>query len=210
MGVEVRLDELVQDISTGLIVTNKRTLRTHNIIWAAGVGGHPLAGVTGGPLDRAGKVQVDPTLAVPGQPTIFCLGDMASLPGRDGHPLPGVASVAMQQGKHAAQNICRQIDGKRMRAFRYFDKGSMATIGRKSAVAVLPGGITLSGWPAWLGWLAVHLTYLADLQNRLMVLLRWGWAYLGWKWNARLIMSRSFESSQSPSLTRPELATSGK
>lgn len=187
LGVEVLLGEKVQEISAGTVKTQCRTIQAENVVWAAGVEGHPLATRIGCTLDRSCRVPITPELHLQAQPHIYCLGDMAWLAGHDGKPLPGVAPVAIQQGRHAAHNICRHIDRKTLKPFRYFDKGSMATIGRKSAVAVLPGGIILSGWAAWLGWLAVHLAFIVDLQNRIMVVLRWGWAYLGWKWNVRLI-----------------------
>jgi len=187
LGVEVLLGEMVQDIEAGLVRTQNRVIQAENLVWAAGVGGHPLGRLTGAELDRAGRVRITPELHLPGQPRIFCLGDMACLQGKSGKPLPGVAQVAIQQGRRAARNIALLLDGRAPKPFRYFDKGSMATIGRKSAVAVLPGGLTLSGWTAWLGWLAVHLAFIVDLQNRILVILRWGWAYLGWKWNVRLI-----------------------
>jgi NADH dehydrogenase len=205
LGVEVLLGETVQDIRAGTLTTQRRTLQAENVIWAAGVQGHPLAQLLGTSLDRSGRVLVTPELHLYAQPGIYCLGDMASLPGRDGKPLPGVAPVAIQQGVQAARNIMRCIDGKKLQPFRYFDKGSMATIGRKSAVAVLPGGVILSGWAAWLGWLAVHLAFIVDLQNRVLVIMRWAWAYLGWKWNVRLITENPAEV-QTPGSTRPALA----
>lgn len=196
LGVEVFLGEAVEHIGDGLVRTRRRTLRAGTMIWAAGVEGHPLARRIGCSLDKASRVPITPQLHLLGQPHIYCLGDMAWLAGKDGKPLPGVAPVAIQQGRHAARNITRQIDKKPLLPFNYLDKGSMATIGRKSAVAVLPGGLLLSGWAAWLGWLAVHLAFIVDLQNRILVMLRWGWAYLGWKWNVRLIT----ESDSSPVL----------
>ena len=197
LGVEVLLGESVEDIGTGFVRTQRCNLVAENVIWAAGVMGHPLAALLAAPLDPAGRVKITPWLHLPQDERVFCLGDMTRLDNRHGKPLPGVAPVAVQQGKHAARNIGRLIDGKKTKPFRYFDKGSMATIGRKSAVAVLPGGIVLSGWTAWLGWLAVHLAFLVDVQNRLVVMFRWAWAYLGWKWNVRLIDDEPSE------LTRP-------
>ena len=187
LGVEVLLGEKVQDITEGCVKTQRRTILADNVVWAAGVQGHPLATRIGCTLDKSCRVPITPELHLQAQPHVYCLGDMAWLAGRDGKPLPGVAPVAIQQGRHAARNIARHIDGNPLAPFCYFDKGSMATIGRKSAVAVLPGGMILSGWVAWLGWLAVHLAFIVDLQNRILVILRWGWAYLGWKWNVRLI-----------------------
>jgi len=185
--VEVLLNEKVEEITCGLIRTQCRSLAAENIIWAAGVEGHPLAGILGAPLDRGGRVKVNPELNLPDDERVFCLGDMAHVVDKAGRSLPGVAPVAVQQGKRAARNIARLQAGRKAEPFRYFDKGSMATIGRKSAVAVLPGGILLTGWTAWLGWLAIHLAFLVDLQNRILVIMRWAWAYLGWKWNVRLI-----------------------
>lgn len=187
LGVEVLLNETVEDIGPGRVKTGNQTLEAENLIWAAGVSGHPLAEHLDADLDRAGRVLITPELYLPRQPRVYCIGDMACFPGRDGRPLPGVAQVALQQGRHAARNICRRLDNKSVRTFAYFNKGSMATIGRKSAVAVLPGGITLTGWAAWLGWLSVHVAFIVDLQNRILVIMRWAWAYLGWKWNVRLI-----------------------
>lgn len=187
LGVEVLLGEQVQQITCGCVKTQRRDLGAENIIWAAGVEGHPVARTLGVALDRAGRIKVNPELNLAEDERVFCIGDMAHVLDNKGRPLPGVAPVAVQQGKLAADNIARLVAQKKTRPFRYFDKGSMATIGRKSAVAVLPGGILLSGWTAWLGWLAVHLAFLVDLQNRILVIMRWGWAYLGWKWNVRLI-----------------------
>lgn len=214
LGVEVLLGEKVQEIGEGLLKTQRRTVRAETIVWAAGVEGHPLATRIGCSLENGRRVPITPELHLAAQPHVYCLGDMACLTGSDGKPLPGVAPVAIQQGRHAAQNISRHIDRKPLRPFRYFDKGSMATIGRKSAVAVLPGGLILSGWPAWLGWLAVHLAFIVDLQNRILVILRWGWAYLGWKWNVRLITdseSRRLEDGPNSSdLDAPAWAQPGR
>jgi NADH:quinone reductase (non-electrogenic) len=187
LGVEVLYNERLEDIGDGFLRTSRRTIETENIVWAAGVGGHPLSHLVGSETDRAGRVKIDHDLRVPGQDCVFCVGDMMTLDGAKGKPLPGVAPVAIQQGKLAAKNIIRLTKSKATRSFSYFDKGSMATIGRSSAVAVMPGGLTLSGWTAWLGWLAIHLTFIVDLQNRILVMMRWAWAYLGWRWNVRLI-----------------------
>jgi NADH dehydrogenase len=187
MGVSVMLDETVEHIEAEIVRTRRRTIEARTIIWAAGVSGHPLACQLGAALDRGGRVIITSSLNVPGQPNVFCLGDMSNLASSKGDPLPGVAQVAIQQGRHAARNIIRSIEKRKMLPFRYFDKGSMATIGRKSAVAVLPGGLTLTGGAAWLGWLAIHVAFIVDVQNRILVVMRWAWAYLGWKWNVRLI-----------------------
>jgi NADH dehydrogenase len=187
LGVEVLLGETVQEISQGLVKTRRRTLQAENIVWAAGVQGHPLATRIGCTLDRSCRVPITPELHLQGQPHVYCLGDMAWLADRNGQPLPGVASLAIQQGRHAAANIARHLDGQPLTPFRYCNKGPMVTIGRKSALAVLPDGIILSGRAAWLAWLALQLAFIVDLQNRITVILRWGRVYLGWKWNVSLI-----------------------
>lgn len=189
MGVEVLLEERVQKLEEGRVVTDKREILTENIIWAAGVGGNPLAKLLDVECDRAGRVVVEPDCRVKGLDNVYCLGDMASYchPHTfNGKPLPGVAPVAMQQGRWTARNIALQLKGKEPLKFEYFDKGTMATIGRTSAVAV-SGPFKMSGLLAWFAWLFIHVAYLVDLQNQLLVISRWVWAYFTWKWNARLI-----------------------
>jgi len=189
MGVEVRLEERVQSIETGRVVTDKGEILAENIVWAAGVGGNPLGKLLGSELDRAGRVLVEADLRVKGMNNVYVLGDMASYTHShtfNGKPLPGVAPVAMQHGKHAAANILAQLKGKDTRPFQYFDKGTMATIGRSSAVA-MSGPFKFTGLLAWFAWLFIHVAYLVDLQNQILVITRWVWAYFTWKWNARLI-----------------------
>lgn len=189
MGVEVLLGERVLDLQPGKVVTDKQEIHAENIIWAAGVGGNPIARLLGAETDRAGRVVVDPDMRVKGSANIYCLGDMASYCHPHtfgGKPLPGVAPVAMQQGKWAAKNILAQLKNKPTTAFEYFDKGTMATIGRTSAVAV-SGPLKFTGLTAWFAWLFIHVAYLVDFQNQVLVMMRWVWAYFTWKWNARLI-----------------------
>ena len=189
MGVEVRLEERVQTLEEGRVVTDKEELEAANIVWAAGVGGNPLAKMLGVDLDRAGRVPVEADLRVVGKDNIYCLGDMAAYCHPHtyaGKPLPGLAPVAMQQGRWAAKNIALQLKSKPSKPFMYFDKGSMATIGRTAAVAT-SGGLRFTGLMAWFAWLFIHVIYLVDLQNQLLVIARWIWAYFTWKWNARLI-----------------------
>jgi NADH:ubiquinone reductase (H+-translocating) len=138
------------------------------------------------PLDRAGRVAVEPDLSLPGHPEAFAVGDMCAFIGADGHPLPGLAPVAIQQGRAAAANLLRRLRGETTRPFRYRDRGSMATIGRAAAVAVV-GGLRLSGLIAWLAWLFVHIMFLIGFRNRFLVLFQWAWAYLSWQRGARLI-----------------------
>jgi NADH dehydrogenase len=189
MGVEVRLGERVQTLEEGRVVTDKEELQAANIVWAAGVGGNPLAKMLGVEVDRGGRLPVEPDLRVAGLENVYCLGDMAAYchpHTYGGKPLPGLAPVAMQQGQWAAKNILAQLKSKPTKPFAYFDKGSMATIGRTAAVAA-SGGLRFTGLLAWFAWLFIHVIYLVDMQNQLLVIARWIWAYFTWKWNARLI-----------------------
>ena len=162
------------------------------VIWAAGVSASPLASAlaraAGAEVDRAGRVTVDGHLLLPGHPEVFALGDMVRVLAADGSfvPLPGVAPVAMQQGRYAASVIRDRLGGKTSSAFRYHDKGNLATIGRSKAVADL-GRVRLAGFPAWLAWLVVHLFYLIGFQNRLLVMLRWTVSFITHGRGARLI-----------------------
>lgn len=190
MGCEVRLNTRVTDIQDGKVCLGDEVIECGTIIWAAGVGGHPLARQLGGECDRAGRVQITPYLHLPHDERVFCVGDMAALNEtlKDGktRPLPGVAQVAMQQGYAAANNIISHQLGRQLTIFKYWDKGSMATIGRSSAVASTRW-LDMTGFMAWCAWLFIHLIYIVDFQNQLLVMARWTWAYLTWKWGARLI-----------------------
>jgi NADH dehydrogenase len=169
-------------------------------VWAAGVRASPLAEAladsSGAGLDHAGRVSVAPDLTLPGHPEVFALGDMIRVLDGDGHALdlPGVAPVAMQQGRHAAKAIRARLKDREPRAFRYLDKGNVATIGRLKAVADIRG-LPLSGTLAWLIWLFVHLFYLAGLQNRMLVLIRWVVSFLTRGRGARLITGETRETS---------------
>lgn len=184
MGVEVYTHARVVDVSSeGVTVANgdERTfLPTRTPLWAVGVKasrlGRVLARATGVPLDRAGRVIVDPDCRVPGQPDIFVIGDLAHFQDQHDQPLPGVAQVAIQQGKYVARLLERDRRGKKTRPFRYFDRGSMATIGRGAAVAQI-GPVRLSGWLAWQIWLFVHLMYQLDFENRVLVFIQWLWNF---------------------------------
>src|SRR5437867_4397645 len=148
------------------------------------------------PADRVGRVIVNDDLTIPGHPEVQVIGDLANFSHQTGEPLPGVSPVAMQQGRHAARNILRMIRGDKPRPFRYFDKGSMATIGRNKAVADLKF-FHLSGLFAWLAWLFVHIIFLVGFRNRLLVLIQWARAYITFDKGARLI-TRNFQSEQRP------------
>jgi NADH:ubiquinone reductase (H+-translocating) len=148
------------------------------VFWAAGVEGSPLATSLGVPLDSKGRVLVTETLNVPNHPEVFVAGDLAALE-QGGRPVPGVATAAMQEGRCVARAVRRLLAEKAVtRPFRFRDKGQLATIGRGTAVASLPGGVRLSGLPAWFVWMSVHIFYLIGFRNRLAVMLEWAWAYL--------------------------------
>jgi len=187
LGVEVELNTKVVGVdATGIEVETERghqRIPTMTKIWAAGVAAPPLARklaeAAGAKTDRAGRIFVEPDLTVPGHPEIFALGDMMNLADEHGDPLPGVAQVAIQGGRHAADQIRRRLAGQQTgQPFRYFDKGSLATISRFSAVASV-GRLHLSGFAAWLIWVAVHLFYLVGFKNRLTAVMHWAVSFLG-------------------------------
>ena len=165
-------------------------IATRTVLWAAGVAASPLGQILaergGAQLDRAGRVMVEPDLSVAGHPEILVVGDLANFSHQTGKPLPGVAPVAMQEGRYAAQLVRQRLAGKTMAPFHYYDKGSLATIGRAAAVADF-GRIHIHGMPAWLTWLFVHLLYLVEFDNRLLVLIQWAYTYITRNRGARLI-----------------------
>ena len=205
LGVEVRTDSVVAAVDRdGVAWHSARPTNSENppamqridagtVLWAAGVAASPLARSLGVPLDRVGRVLVSPTLAVPGHPEVFVVGDLCALQ-QDGHLLPGVAQVAMQQGAHAARNIARALVGQPLAAFRYRDHGTMAVIGRGSAVVDL-GRVATSGLLAWLAWLFLHIFWLVGFRSRLAVLGEWSWAYLTSQRRVRLITGDTRPSS---------------
>jgi NADH dehydrogenase len=156
------------------------------VIWAAGVAASPLGATLGVPRDRAGRVHIEPDLTIPGFRNVFVIGDLASLAGEDGKPLPGVAQVAIQMGIHAAGNVVRAAERQPYRAFRYRDLGNMATIGRASAVADF-GWLRLHGYLGWLAWLFVHILNLIGFRNRFVVMIQWVWSYFSYQRAIRLI-----------------------
>ncbi|MGH7301882.1 MAG: NAD(P)/FAD-dependent oxidoreductase [Candidatus Rokuibacteriota bacterium] len=186
IGAEVRTGAIVTRVTADAVWLGGEQIRARTVLWAAGVAAAPLAHTLGVALDRAGRVPVGPDLSIPGHPDAFVIGDMSVCPDASGRPLPGLAPVAMQQGSRAADNVLRHLSGRPTRAFRYRDRGSMATIGRAAAVAVV-GGVELSGVVAWLAWLFVHIVSLIGFRNRFLVLFEWAWAYLSWQRGARLI-----------------------
>jgi NADH:ubiquinone reductase (H+-translocating) len=191
IGVEVCLGVSVVSFERGeLHFKDGGTLPTETVIWAAGIQGAPLGATLGVELQRGARVPVTPELHLPDDPHVWVIGDLAHLDGPDGKPYPQLATVAMQQGRLAARNILGRIQGQPLRAFRYVDKGSMATIGRRSAVARI-WNLSWSGPIAWLLWLAVHLFYLIGFRNRLMVLINWAYNYFTYDRGARALVTIS-------------------
>ncbi|HKO02646.1 MAG TPA: FAD-dependent oxidoreductase, partial [Thermoanaerobaculia bacterium] len=162
------------------------SIDTRTVLWGAGVQASPLAQSLNVPLDRAGRVLVEPTLTIPNHPDVFVLGDLAAVAQPGGGFVPGVAPAAIQEGIHTALNIERAVGGQPLRPFRYRDKGSLATIGRAAGVADF-GKIHLGGFIAWFAWLTIHLFFLIGFRNRFLVITQWAWAYLTYERGARLI-----------------------
>ena len=194
LGVTPMTGHTVVGVEPGVVEVrdaNDQTVRLHTrtIIWAAGVTASPLAGelaqASGAQLARGGRVTVEPDLSLPGHPEVLAIGDMVIV---GDHELPGVAPVAMQQGRYAAKLIRNRLRGKDTEPFHYRDKGNLATIGRGRAVADLPGHIRIGGFVAWLIWLGVHILYLIGFQNRLVVLLRWAYYFFTRNRGARIII----------------------
>lgn len=196
LGVEVRTGIHATNLSEQGLQVGDEFIPCRVKIWAAGNNASFVGHSLGAPIDRVGRVIVNKDLTIPDHPEIQVIGDLANFSHQTGQPLPGVSPVAMQQGRHAARNILAMIDGRKPQGFWYFDKGSMATIGRNKAVADLKL-IHLSGIPAWLAWLFVHVIFLVGFRNRLAVLFQWAWAYFSFNKGARLI-TRNFQSEQRP------------
>jgi NADH dehydrogenase len=187
LGVDVRLNALVTGVDAhGVTLKSGERIDAATILWAAGVQASPLGRTLGTELDRAGRVVVNPDLSVPGHPNVFVAGDLAALNGKDGKQLPGVAQVAMQQGRAAAKNIVRRVAAEPTEPFRYKDLGNMATIGRNRAVADIHG-IRLHGFIAWVIWLTIHLLNLIGFRNRFVVMTQWVWSYFTFYRRVRLI-----------------------
>jgi NADH dehydrogenase len=191
LGVQVRVSTHVKNIREGEVeLDNGEIIQARNILWAAGVSATPLTKKLGVPIDRGGRVKVNPDLSLPGHPEIFAIGDMALVLKADGKPVPGVSPAAMQMGKHVAKIIEAELHpGAKPAArppFKYFDKGTMATIGRSAAVALI-GKIKLSGMAAWMAWLFIHLIFLVGFRNRTSVLFQWAYSYFSYRRSARII-----------------------
>jgi len=197
-GVEVRLKTLVTAIDAKGVTAGGERIEADTIFWAAGVKPSPLGRALGGPLDRAGRVLVEPDLTVPGHEEIFVIGDLAAMRLKDGW-VPGVAQGAIQGGKYAARAIVRRLEGKPAEPFRFKDLGILATIGRSAAVADVRGR-HFSGFFAWFLWLTIHIVWLIGFRNRLVVLVDWAWAYLTFHGNARVILTAPADGPHEPPL----------
>ena len=196
LGVEVRTGIHATNLTDNGLQVGDEFIPCRVKIWAAGNNASFVGKTLGVAVDRFGRVLVNDDLTIPGHPEVQVIGDLANFSHQTGKPLPGVSPVAMQQGRHAARNILGMIDGRKPQRFRYWDKGSMATIGRNKAVADL-NFMHLSGLPAWLAWLFVHIIFLVGFRNRLAVLFQWAWAYFTFNKGARLI-TRNFQSEMRP------------
>jgi NADH dehydrogenase len=196
LGVEVRTGARATNLTEAGVQVNGEFIPCRVKIWAAGNLASFVGKTLGAPVDRVGRVIVNDDLTIPGHPEVQVIGDLANFPHQTGKPLPGISPVAMQQGRHAARNVLAMTQGRKPQRFRYWDKGTMATIGRNKAVADLRF-MHLRGLPAWLAWLFVHIVFLVGFRNRLVVLFQWAWAYLTFNKGARLI-TRNFQSEQRP------------
>lgn len=186
MGVTIKLNSPVSDIRADGVMISSEFVRSTSIIWAAGNRASPLLASLAAPRDGSGRIKVQPDLTIPGDAWIFVIGDAAHCAGPGGGPLPGLAPVAMQQGRYVARLICEGTDPGQRRAFVYEDRGMLATIGRAQAVAQV-GRLHLSGLVAWLLWCVVHIFFLIGFRNRLRVILEWMWYYVTFKPGARVL-----------------------
>ena len=201
MGVEVRTGLRVTAIDEGGVSCGSERIAASTVLWAAGVRGSGLCQKIGIPVDRQGRALVEQDCSIKDHPEVFVIGDAASfVPDGAQHGLPGVSPVAMQQGRFVARQIARSMHGAPRQRFRYLDKGSMATIGRSRAVAQV-GRLQLTGFLAWLAWLTVHIFYLIDFRNRVVVLFDWAWAYFAYRRGSRLITGHRLQTGSAATPT---------
>jgi NADH dehydrogenase len=209
LGVDVRTNTKVSDLRQGWVQAGNERIASETVLWAAGVAASPIVRSLGSELDRAGRVRVTPELTVPGRDGVFVLGDLACVE-QDGQPLPGLAPVAMAEGKHAAENILRAVHGQAMQPFRYRDRGSFAVVGRGAAVGVVFKKLYLAGYLAWLAWLAIHIAFLVGFRNRIAVLFNWAYVYITRRRYAQLIVGDAPVSEAAMADPRPaELRRAG-
>ncbi len=194
LGVEVRLNTRVTNIDASGVVLGAERIDAAVVLWGAGVQASPLSKTLGVPLDRSGRVVVNPDLTIPGFPSAYVVGDLAHVPQADGTTVPGLAPAAIQEGEQAAENILAVVAGGAPQPFEYVDKGIMATIGRDSGIAQA-GKLKLWGFLGWWAWLFIHILYLIGFRNRILVMIQWAWAWFTFSRSARLITGHS-ESPQ--------------
>jgi NADH dehydrogenase len=207
LGVYVHTGVRVTAIDAEGVSTGRERVESRTVLWAAGVAASPLARTLGAPLDTAGRVVVAPELTLPGRPEVHVIGDVASVRQPGGAAVPGVAQAAIQEGRHAAENVLRALRGEPLRPFRYVDKGMMATLGRAAAVAE-KGRWRFSGLTAWLAWLVIHVLFLVGFRNRAAVLLQWAHHYATFAREARLITATAASPSEESAADAP-LARTG-
>ena len=212
LGVSVRVKTLVSDIRPNLVIIKRdeaiEEIPCHTVVWAAGVQasalGRAIGKATGASVDRGGRIAVEPDLSVPGYPDIFIIGDLANYTHQGGRPLPGIAPVAMQEGKYVARVIAARVAGKPAPLFHYVDRGNMAIVGQASAVAEI-GHLRFSGYFAWLAWLFVHLMKLVEFENRVLVFVQWAWYYFSRNRAARLITGETAAACEASARMEPEV-----
>jgi NADH dehydrogenase len=196
LGVDVRVEKAVTEIGPEGVRLGDELIRSSTVLWAAGVRSTAITRSLGVPLDRAGRVLVEPDLSLPGHPEAFVIGDAAAFthqPGFEGKILPGVSPVAMQEGRAAARSIVRTLQQRPREPFRYVDKGNLATIGRSAAVADFRG-LHLTGFIAWMAWLLIHIFFLIGFRNRVIVMFEWMWSYFTYQRGARLITGHRLDA----------------
>ncbi len=211
LGVQVRVNQKIRDIRQGVIELEEETIEAETIVWGAGVRASPLCEALPVEKDRSGRLKVNADLSLPGYPGVFAIGDIVHLVDAKGKAVPGVSPAAMQMGRHAAEVIRHRLAGHPGpgKAFTYFDKGNMATIGRSRAIAEI-GRLRFAGFTAWLAWLFVHLVFLIGFRNKLAVLLQWFYSYVNFQRGARLItgLDRLFRignpKAEPPPVTDPQ------
>ena len=197
LGVEVRLNTRVTNIDAHGVSLNGESIDAATVLWGAGVSASPLSKTLGVELDRSGRVKVNSDLTIPGHPSAYVVGDLASFTQKDGTQVPGLAPAAIQEGEHAADNIMAAVLGNPTEPFEYLDKGIMATIGRASGLAQ-SGPLRLSGFLGWCAWLFIHILYLIGFRNRVLVMFQWAWAWFTYGRSARLITGTSRPPSAMP------------
>ena len=195
-GVEVRLNTAIASLDADEVTFKDGTcIRCHTTVWTAGIRANPLADTLNVSKGKGGAIEVTKELTLPGRPEVFVIGDLATATDHHGKPCPQVAQVAIQGARHAARCIRRHTVGRPYTQFRYHNHGMMATIGRRSAVAEIPGGLKLRGTIGWVSWLMVHLVFLVGFRNRVVVLVNWAWNYISWDRASRVILE---ETSTTP------------